>query len=172
MFSIRTKKELITDVKFKWYSNFPNSFSFNLLPCFPSWIRLRGEIFTPYQSIYTIQYVHNNYTTLYYSQNHTHPIQLLKKLKLYVFFIIFFWNRILREYDKVERTGYGSVSREMANCSAANQYVPSYTRAHYQTKPSAPPSHLTEEDQWRSRYDPYGYMETWRPLQTINGATY
>ncbi|KAK3768480.1 hypothetical protein RRG08_060842 [Elysia crispata] len=80
--------------------------------------------------------------------------------------------RILREYDKVERTGYGSVSREMANCSAANQYVPSYTRAHYQTKPSAPPSHLTEEDQWRSRYDPYGYMETWRPLQTINGATY
>ncbi|RUS91870.1 hypothetical protein EGW08_000441, partial [Elysia chlorotica] len=80
--------------------------------------------------------------------------------------------RILREYDKVERTGYGSVCREMPSCSADNQYVPPYTRAHYQTKPSAPLSHLTEEDQWRSRYDPYGYMETWRPLNTVNGVAY
>lgn len=84
--------------------------------------------------------------------------------------------RILREYDKVERRSYGSVSSELASSSVDNQYVPSYTRAHYQTKPvsvpSAPPSHLAEVDQWCANCDPYGPMESWRPLQTINGMAY
>ncbi|GFS20774.1 hypothetical protein ElyMa_006907300 [Elysia marginata] len=85
--------------------------------------------------------------------------------------------RILREFDKVERPGgYGSMTREPTGSSMANQYVPSYTRAHYQTRPalsnatpSAPPaSHLAEVDQWRARCDAYGPMEPWRPLHTAN----
>ncbi|GFO38811.1 hypothetical protein PoB_006531600 [Plakobranchus ocellatus] len=76
--------------------------------------------------------------------------------------------RILREYDTLGRTGYGSVAPEMPSCSADNQYVPSYTRAHYQTKPSAPS--LPLEDHRLLGRDTFGELGTWRPINTINAA--
>ncbi|CAL1540309.1 unnamed protein product [Lymnaea stagnalis] len=49
--------------------------------------------------------------------------------------------RILREYDCADRTGNGSKVPEHPNSTPDNRYIPSYTTAYYQTRPSAPVLH-------------------------------
>ncbi|CAG5117039.1 unnamed protein product [Candidula unifasciata] len=70
--------------------------------------------------------------------------------------------RILREYDSADKTGNGSTSLEHPSSDANNRYLLSYTRAHYQTRPSAP--HLDPNN----RLDPFDDGATWQPINTIS----
>jgi hypothetical protein len=73
--------------------------------------------------------------------------------------------RILREYDAADKTGHGSTSPELSSSESGNRYMLSYTRAHYQTRPSAP---LYPSVDVGARSDQFGGVSSWKPINTRN----
>lgn len=82
-----------------------------------------------------------------------------------IFVCLFVVSRILREYDAADKTGNGSKHPEHPSCEPGNQYIPSFTRAHYQTRPSAP---LYPDVETERRADCFGEVGRWKPINTLN----
>uniref|UniRef100_A0A0B6YX20 Uncharacterized protein n=1 Tax=Arion vulgaris TaxID=1028688 RepID=A0A0B6YX20_9EUPU len=71
--------------------------------------------------------------------------------------------RILREYHTAEKTGNGTTSPELASSDQGNRYMLSYTKAHYQTRASAP---LYPPLETGVRSDQCAGGERWKPINT------
>ncbi|XP_005092457.1 uncharacterized protein LOC101860237 [Aplysia californica] len=76
--------------------------------------------------------------------------------------------RILREYESADKRGHGMAAHELppggagANGQSGHYYLPSYTKAHFQTQPTAPLLNVSEGSS-----DPFGDGAPWAPIQTL-----